>query len=50
MGLLSKLTKAGVAKKVVDEARKPENQRTIKNAVSNLTDKGKGSQGGTRKM
>jgi hypothetical protein len=46
MGLLSKLTKAGVAKKVVDEARKPENQAKIKKAVSDFQDK---RSGGTRK-
>jgi hypothetical protein len=49
MGLLGKLTKAGVAKKVIDEGRKPENQRRIKSLVSNLTSKNKGgsSPGGT---
>ena len=45
MGLLGKLTKAGVAKKVIDEGRKPENQRKIKNAISSFTNKNKG--GGT---
>lgn len=30
MGLLNKLVKAGVAKKLFDEARKPENQRKAK--------------------
>jgi hypothetical protein len=40
MGLLSKITKGGMAKKVVDEARKPENQRAIKRMVSNVTGKG----------
>jgi hypothetical protein len=33
MGLLSKFVKAGVAKKVIDEARKPENQAKIKRGV-----------------
>ncbi len=33
MGLLSKLTKAGIAKKALDEARKPENQRRIKGLI-----------------
>ncbi len=42
MGLLGKLTKAGVAKKAVDEARKPQNQRKIKDLVSNITGKKKG--------
>jgi hypothetical protein len=54
MGLLSKLTKAGVAKQVVDEARKPENQRKIKSAISSFTNKGKdtgtGTAGGTRRV
>ena len=45
MGLLSKLTKAGVAKKVIDEGRKPENQAKIKSVISGLTNKNKG--GGT---
>jgi hypothetical protein len=47
MGLLSKLTKAGVAKQVVDEARKPENQRKIKDAIAKVTDKGKDGRSGT---
>jgi hypothetical protein len=42
MGLLSKLGKAGVAKKVVDEASKPHNQRKIKNFVAGLGNKNKG--------
>ncbi|MFP5369237.1 MAG: hypothetical protein ACLGI3_00580, partial [Actinomycetes bacterium] len=42
MGLLSKLTKAGVAKKVIDEGRKPENQAKIKSVISGLTNKNKG--------
>ena len=46
MGLLSKLTKAGVAKKAVDKAREPQNQRKIKDAVSKFTGKGKNK--GTR--
>jgi len=36
MGLFSGLAKAGLAKKAVDEARKPENQRRIKSAISSL--------------
>jgi hypothetical protein len=47
MGLLSKLSKAGVAKKVVDEARKPDNQRKIKSAISSVTGKGKDTRPGT---
>lgn len=43
MGLLSGLAKAGLAKKVIDEARKPENQRRLKDAVAKVRDrKGKG--------
>jgi hypothetical protein len=34
MGLFSKLAKAGLAKKVYDELRKPENQAKIKSFVS----------------
>jgi len=37
MGLLSKGLKAGAAKKVFDEASKPQNQRKIKSFVSSLT-------------
>jgi hypothetical protein len=43
MGLLSKIAKGGVAKKVVDEARKPHNQSKIKDAVSNFSGKRKGT-------
>lgn len=46
MGLFGKAAKAGIAKKVVDEAKKPHNQRKIKDLVGNLTGKKKGS-GGT---
>ncbi|MDT0276681.1 hypothetical protein [Blastococcus goldschmidtiae] len=42
---MSKFAKAGVAKKVMDEARKPQNQQKIKSAISNFTNKNKG--GGT---
>jgi hypothetical protein len=42
MGLLSGLTKVGLAKKAVDEARKPENQRRIKKLFS----RSKGGSGG----
>jgi hypothetical protein len=45
MGLLSKITKGGMAKKVVDEARKPENQSAIKRMVSNVTGKGSSTGG-----
>ncbi|MDP5184444.1 hypothetical protein QOZ88_17550 [Blastococcus sp. BMG 814] len=45
---MSKLVKGGMAKKVVDEARKPQNQRKIKDAISSFTDKGKGKGSGTK--
>ena len=34
MGIFSGLVKAGLAKKVIDEARKPENLRKIKEVVA----------------
>ena len=40
MGLLSMLTKAGIAKKVIDEGRKPQNQRKIKGLVSKARGRG----------
>ena len=43
MGLVSGLLKAGVAKKAIDIARKPENQRKAKQAIANLRGK-KGAQ------
>lgn len=46
MSLFGKAMKAGVAKKVVDEASKPHNQAKIKRFVSNLTNKS-GKDGGT---
>lgn len=42
MGLFSGAAKAGVAKKVIDEARKPQNQRKIKGFISSLTNRGSG--------
>ena len=42
MGIMSKLAKAGVAKKVIDEGRKPENQRKIKSAISSFRNKKNG--------
>jgi hypothetical protein len=45
VGLLGKLGKAGVAKKVVDEARKPQNQRRIKELVSSISSRRNGSRG-----
>ncbi|WP_236835076.1 hypothetical protein [Blastococcus sp. KM273129] len=42
MGIMSKLAKGGMAKKVADEARKPQNQQKIKSAISSFTNKRKG--------
>jgi hypothetical protein len=49
MGLLSGLTKAGTAKKVIDEGRKPENQRRIKSAISSLRGKKNGGAAAPRR-
>ena len=40
MGLLSGLIKAGVAKKVYDEARKPHNQAKARQLLAQLQSKG----------
>ena len=45
MSFLGKAMKAGIAKKVLDEARKPHNQAKIKQFVGNLTNKGRRSGG-----
>ena len=45
MGMLSGMMKAGVAKKVFDEARKPHNQAKAKEMFGKLTSKG--NKGGT---
>jgi hypothetical protein len=42
MGLFSKAVKAGLAKRVIDEASKPHNQRKIKQFISSVTGGGKG--------
>ena len=42
MGLLRMVTKAGIAKKVFDEARKPHNQAKAKELFRSVTSKGKG--------
>lgn len=47
MGFLGGLVKAGIAKKVYDEARKPHNQAKIKSAFTKVTGN-KGSGGTTR--
>ena len=41
MSLLSKVTKFGLAKKVFDEVRKPENQEKIRRMASTMTNRGK---------
>ena len=40
MGLINGLVKAGIAKKVADEARKPHNQAKAKQLFAQLTNKG----------
>lgn len=40
MGIMSKIVKIGIAKKVYDEARKPENQRKMKEAVAKVRGRG----------
>lgn len=40
MGLMSMLTKAGIAKKIYAEARKPQNQAKAKELFAKVTDKG----------
>jgi hypothetical protein len=42
MGLLSGLIKAGVAQKVISEARKPHNQQKIKNLIASAQNRSKG--------
>ena len=43
MGLVSKIVALGIAKKVYDEARKPENQRRAKEATPPSRPSGPGS-------
>lgn len=43
MKLLRGVAAVGIAKKVVDEARKPENQRKIKAAVARGRGRGRGT-------
>jgi hypothetical protein len=45
MGLLRKVLASGIAAKVVQEARKPENQAKIKKAIADFQAK-RGGQGG----
>lgn len=48
MGLMTSLAKLGVAKKVYDEFKKPENQAKIKGAVSSATNKARSRGRGPR--
>jgi hypothetical protein len=45
VGLLGGMMKAGIAKKVYDQARKPQNQAKAKDLFRSLTGKGKGTPG-----
>jgi hypothetical protein len=45
MKLIRSAIVAGIAKKVIDEARKPHNQAKIKQFIAQVTSKGKGSSG-----
>ena len=47
MGLLGGMMKAGIAKKVFDEARKPKNQAKAKEMFAKLQNKGKSGGSGT---
>jgi hypothetical protein len=49
MGLFGGLAKAGIAKKAIDEGRKPENQRRIKSAISSLRSKKSGGSAAPRR-
>jgi hypothetical protein len=48
MGMLGGLMKAGIAKKVYDEARKPHNQQKAKELFRSVTGKGGNTQGRPR--
>ena len=43
MGLMGGMLKAGIAKKVFDEARKPKNQAKAKELFRSVTNKNKGT-------
>jgi hypothetical protein len=47
MKLIRSAIMAGLAKKIIDEARKPQNQAKIKAYIAQATSKTKGSSGGT---
>ena len=46
MSLLGKLTKFGLAKKALDEVRKPENQERIRRMAASVASRGKKRQDG----
>lgn len=48
MGLLNGLVRAGIAKKVYDEARKPQNQARIRQAVQKVAASRRGGTGRSR--
>ena len=47
MSLLGKLTKFGLAKKALDEVRKPENQERIRRMAASVAARTRGKTGGT---
>ncbi len=47
-GMIRKLIASGVAAKVLQEARKPQNQATIKKMIADFQNKNKGGTGRTR--
>jgi hypothetical protein len=47
MGLLGNITKGALAKKAIEEGRKPENQAKIKGAIASLRAKKGGGTGTT---
>ena len=47
MKLIRSAIMAGIAKKVIDEARKPHNQAKLKQLFAQATSKNKGAKGGT---
>jgi len=44
MGIFGKLTKAGIAKKGISEARKPQNQAKLRGLAAKAKSRGKGGQ------
>ena len=50
MGIMSKVLKVGIAKKLYDEARKPHNQQKARDAWAKFqANRSSGSQGSTQK-